>query len=60
LVPSAKEGAAVSIEPTKIRVLAADEVQDWVGHANIQNTMIYARVTNSRRDEMATRLKDWR
>jgi type 1 fimbriae regulatory protein FimB/type 1 fimbriae regulatory protein FimE len=35
-------------------------VRDWVGHANIQNTMIYARVTNSRRDEMATRLRDWR
>ena len=37
-----------------------EQVQDWVGHANIQNTMVYARVTNSRRDEMATRLTDWR
>jgi site-specific recombinase XerD len=37
-----------------------EQVQDWVGHANIQNTMIYAKVTNSRRAEMAARLQDWR
>ena len=36
-----------------------EQVRDWVGHENIQNTMIYARVTNSRRDEMAKALKDW-
>jgi integrase len=36
-----------------------EQVQDWVGHANIQNTMIYARITNARRDEMAGRLKNW-
>jgi integrase len=35
-----------------------EQVQDWVGHANIQNTMIYARITNARRDEMATALRD--
>jgi hypothetical protein len=33
-------------------------VQDWIGHANIQNTMIYARVTNARRDEMGKVLRD--
>jgi integrase len=38
-----------------------DQVQDWIGHANIQNTMIYARTTNVRRDEMAEQLRDtWR
>jgi len=35
-----------------------EQVQDWVGHSNIQNTMIYARVTNSRREEMARALKE--
>lgn len=37
-----------------------DQVQDWVGHANIQSTMEYAKVTNPRRDEMADSLRDWR
>jgi type 1 fimbriae regulatory protein FimB/type 1 fimbriae regulatory protein FimE len=38
-----------------------EQVQDWIGHANIQNTMIYARLTNARRDEMAAALRDsWR
>jgi integrase len=38
-----------------------EQVQDWIGHANIQNTMIYARVTNSRREAMGKALKDtWR
>jgi site-specific recombinase XerD len=37
-----------------------ERVQDWVGHANIQNTMISARVTNARRTEMGRQLKDWR
>ena len=36
-----------------------EQVRDWVGHENIQNTMIYARVTNSRRDAMAKALNDW-
>ncbi len=31
-------------------------VKDWLGHANIQNTTIYARLTNPRRDEEARRL----
>lgn len=35
-----------------------EQVQDWIGHANIQNTMIYAKLTNSRRDEMAQELRD--
>lgn len=37
-----------------------DQVQDWIGHANIQNTMIYAKVTNARRDEMGRSLRDWK
>jgi site-specific recombinase XerD len=36
-----------------------EQVRDWVGHENIQNTMIYARVTNSRRDQMAKALTNW-
>lgn len=35
-----------------------EQVQDWIGHANIQNTMIYARVTNARREEMGRELRD--
>jgi site-specific recombinase XerD len=37
-----------------------EQVQDWVGHANIANTMIYARITNARRTEMARPLADWK
>jgi type 1 fimbriae regulatory protein FimB len=38
-----------------------EQVQDWVGHANIQNTLKYGKITNRRRDEMAGALKDsWR
>jgi integrase len=36
-----------------------EQVQDWIGHANIQNTMIYAKITNRRRDEMGEKLKNW-
>ncbi len=35
-------------------------VQDHLGHANIANTAIYAKITNKRRDEVAKRLKDWK
>ena len=31
-------------------------VKDWLGHANIQNTTIYAQMTNPTRDENARRL----
>lgn len=37
-----------------------EQVQDWVGHANVQNTIIYGRVTNSRRDQMGKALADWK
>jgi integrase len=37
-----------------------EQVQDWVGHRRIDSTMVYARVTNPRRDEMAESLRDWR
>lgn len=35
-----------------------EQVQDWIGHVNIQNTIIYAKITNPRRDEMAEKLRD--
>lgn len=31
-------------------------VQDWLGHANIQNTLIYAYLTSRTRNENARRL----
>ena len=41
------------------RGLDVAEVQDHLGHADIRNTMIYARITNRRRDEVARRLESW-
>jgi integrase len=35
-------------------------VQDHLGHANIANTSIYARITNKRRDQIGSRLKNWK
>jgi site-specific recombinase XerD len=37
-----------------------EQVQDWVGHANIQNTILYSPVTRSSRDQMAKALADWK
>ena len=31
-------------------------VQDWVGHKNIQNTVVYAQITNPARDKQAAKL----
>jgi site-specific recombinase XerD len=31
-------------------------VKDWLGHANFQNTTIYARITNATRDAKARQL----
>ncbi len=31
-------------------------VKDWLGHANIQNTTIYAQLTNPARDQQARKL----
>ena len=33
------------------------EVQDQLGHRNIQNTMVYAKITSKKRDEIARRLE---
>ncbi len=33
-------------------------VQNWLGHADIKSTQVYAKVTNPRRDEMAAQLRD--
>ena len=38
-----------------------EQVQDWLGHVNIQSTMVYAHTTNERRSQMANELCDtWR
>jgi integrase/recombinase XerD len=31
-------------------------VQDWIGHASIRNTVIYAQLTSRRRDEEAQKV----
>ena len=31
-------------------------IQDWLGHANVQNTTIYTQITNRKRNEEARRL----
>jgi integrase len=31
-------------------------VQDWIGHANINNTVVYAQISNRTRDELARKL----
>ena len=37
-----------------------EQVQDWLGHVNIQSTLVYAKITNKRRQEMAEQLEDWK
>ena len=36
------------------------EIKDWLGHCNIANTDIYARITNARRDRISNELRDWK
>jgi len=31
-------------------------VQDWIGHKNIQNTVVYAQISNRAREEQARKL----
>ena len=31
-------------------------IQDWLGHANVQNTTVYTQITNRKRNEEARRL----
>lgn len=38
---------------------SVEDVQDHLGHRNIQNTLIYAKFTNRRRQERDRRLRDW-
>lgn len=67
-------GAAAGIDPTKCHMHAfkhacgthlltrgesIEDVQDHLGHRNIQNTLIYARLTNARRRTREERLRDW-
>ncbi|MBV9446609.1 MAG: tyrosine-type recombinase/integrase [Streptosporangiaceae bacterium] len=35
------------------------EIKDHLGHCNIANTDIYARITSARRDRAANELRDW-
>ena len=66
-----KYGTAARLSPQKLRFHALKHsiathlldagadiaiVQDWVGHANIKNTKIYAQVTTRTRDENARKL----
>jgi len=32
------------------------QIKDWLGHRNIQSTMVYAQVSDRKRDETAERL----
>jgi site-specific recombinase XerD len=41
------------------RGLDVAEVRDHLGHADIRNTMIYARITNRRRNDIGRRLESW-
>jgi integrase len=41
------------------RGLNIEDVRDHLGHVNIQNTLIYAQITNVRREERDRRLRDW-
>jgi integrase len=36
-----------------------EDVQDHLGHRNIQNTLVYAKLTNARRQQRDRRLRDW-
>lgn len=40
--------------------VAVEMVQDWVGHADIRNTMEYWHVSNRRRDDLSRTLQDWK
>jgi integrase len=33
--------------------MAVEDIQDWVGHVNIQSSMVYSHSTSERRDELA-------
>lgn len=35
-----------------------EQVQDWLGHVNVQSTAVYAHITNERRSQMADALRD--
>ena len=37
-----------------------EQVQDWVGHANIQNNILYSRATHSSREQMGKALAEWK
>ncbi len=36
-----------------------EDVQDHLGHRNIQNTLVYAKITSSRRQARDRRLREW-
>jgi type 1 fimbriae regulatory protein FimB len=43
------------------RGFGIEQVQDWLGHVNVQSTAVYAHITNERRAQMANELREsWR
>jgi integrase len=42
-----------------LKGLGVDQVQQWLGHRNIQSTMIYLRIANVRLDDAAKLLANW-
>lgn len=41
------------------RGMHVEQVQDWIRHKDIRSTMVYAQVSNPRREEMARLLQNW-
>lgn len=69
-----KYGAAAGLPPEKRHIHALkhscgthllnrgeaiEDVQDHLGHVNIQNTLVYAKITNRRREARDDRLRNW-
>ena len=42
------------------RGFGIEQVQDWVGHVNVQSTAVYGHITNDRRTQMADALTEWK
>jgi integrase/recombinase XerC len=59
-IPEAKRHLHVLKHSIATHLLDADAdlrlVQDWIGHALIRNTVVYAQLTSRRRDEEARRV----
>jgi hypothetical protein len=53
-----EENAATCQGAVRVRLRAAlrDHVQDWLGHANTQNTVIYTALSSRSREDKARKL----